>query len=242
MAQIRRYHAPMRPVLGLASLIVSLATVVALMAAAIAPFLSPTWVAFEQGRSSAAAWTGYGPVDLRHVTNTILADLVIGPPNFDVAVGGVPVLTAPERAHMRDVRGVFAGFYALATASLIALVAAWRRAAGSGDWTRRRFWRAVRRGALGAAAGIAVAGAVAVVAFDAAFEVFHRLFFAAGTYDFDPRIYRLTQLFPDAFWSETSIAVGVGILAAAVATAVVATRRMGGATRAGIASLAQAGR
>lgn len=232
----------MRPALGLASLVVSFATVLALMAATIAPFLSPAWVAFEQGRSDAAAWTGYDPADLRAATNGILADLVIGPPDFDVQVGGVPVLTASERSHMRDVRGVFAGFYLLAGVSLLAILLAWRFAGRSADWTRQRFWRAIRRGALGLVGGIAVAGVVAAVAFDAAFELFHRLFFAAGSYDFDPRIYRLTQLFPDAFWAETSIVVGAVILVVAAGVAVLAGRRIAGAGRVVVAPLAEAGR
>jgi integral membrane protein (TIGR01906 family) len=235
-----RYHAPMRPVLGLGSILVSVATALALMAAVVLPFLSPAWIAFEQDRSNAAAWTGYGPADLRTATNAILGDLVIGPPDFDVEVAGAPVLTAPERAHMRDVRGVFAGFFLLAAAALVFVIGAWLAAARSSGWTRARFWRAVRRGALLLGAAIAVAGLVAVVAFDAAFELFHRLFFAAGTYDFDPRTFRLTQLFPDAFWSETSIVVGASMLVVALGVALVATRRIGGAARPGMASLAGA--
>ena len=238
MAGARRYHAAMRPVLGLGSVLVSVATALALTAAVIVPFLSPAWGGFEQGRANAAAWTGYAPSDLEAATNAILGDLVIGPPDFDVEVHGSSVLTPAERAHMRDVRGVFSGFFVLAAASLIWVVVAWRLAAGGADWTRARFWRAVQRGSLALAAGIAVAGVVAVVAFDAAFELFHALFFAAGTYDFDPRIYRLTQLFPDTFWSETSIVVGASILAAALVTAAVATRRLGEASRTGVASLA----
>ena len=228
----------MRPVLGLGSVLVSLATALALLAAVVTPFLSPAWVSFEQGRSSAAAWTGYSPADLQTATNAILGDLVVGPPDFDVEIGGLPVLTPAERAHMRDVRGVFGGFYLLAVASLIWLVVAWRATRSGVEWTRTRFWRAIRRGSLALATGIAVAGVVAVVAFDAAFELFHTLFFAAGTYDFDPRIYKLTQLFPDAFWSETSIVVGASSLVAALVTAAVATRRLGGASRPAVASLA----
>jgi integral membrane protein (TIGR01906 family) len=238
MAGVGRNHAPMRPVVGLGSILVSVATAVALMAAVIVPFLSPAWVAFEQDRSNAAAWTGYGPADLRTATNAILADLVIGPPDFAVEVAGTPVLTAPERAHMRDVRGVFAGFFLLAGAAAILVVAAWLAAARSTAWTRERYWRAVRRGALLLGAVVAVAGLVAVVAFDAAFELFHRLFFAAGTYDFDPRTYRLTQLFPDSFWSETSIVVGATLLVVALGVTVIATRRLGGATRPEMATLA----
>ena len=216
----------MRPTLGIASFAVGAATTLLLMALASAPFLTPQWVAFEQGRADAAAWTGFAPAELRSATDAILADLVLGPPDFDVAVNGVPVLSEAERSHMRDVRGVFAGFYAAATIGLAVIIAGRMAARGSSSWTRNRFWRAVRRGAAVTAAGIAVAGVVAAVAFDAAFEVFHRLFFAAGTYNFDPRTARLVQLFPDAFWSETSIAVGAVIFALGIATIAVATRRL----------------
>ena len=224
----------MSPTLGIASFAVGAATALLLMALAIAPFLTPQWVAFEQDRADAAAWTGYTPADLRSATDAILADLVLGPPDFDVAVNGAPVLSEAERSHMRDVRGVFAGFYAAATVGLVVVIAGRVAARASRSWTRIRFWRAVRGGAAVTAAGIAVAGVVAAVAFDAAFEVFHRLFFAAGTYNFDPRTARLVQLFPDAFWSETSIAVGAVIFALGIATIAVATRRLRSAADSGI--------
>ena len=106
---------PMHTLTGaLASLVVGIAAALVIVAIAILPFLTPAWVGFEQGRAQAAAWTGYSEGDLRTATDAILADLVIGPPDFDVAIAGVPVLTERERGHMRDVRGVFAGFYLLA--------------------------------------------------------------------------------------------------------------------------------
>ena len=43
-----------------------------------------------------------------------------------------------------------------------------------------------RRGAFGLAGATVALAVVAAVAFDAAFEVFHRLFFSGGTYTFDP--------------------------------------------------------
>ena len=54
----------------------------------------------------------------------------------------------------------------------------------------------------------------------------HRLFFAAGTYTFDPQTYRLVQLFPDVFWSETTMAVGGLTLFLSLVVALVATRRL----------------
>ena len=209
------------------SVAVALATALVIGALVTAPFLSPAWVAFEQDRSSAVLWTGFAPTDLRTVTNEILGDLVIGPPDFSVSLHGAPVLAPAERSHLRDVRGVFAGFYVAAALGLAVLgvASAWTR----GNPERRaRTWRAVRAGALGLSAGVAVAGVAAAVAFDAAFEVFHRLFFAAGTYNFDPRTARLVQLFPDAFWSETSMVVGALILMASLVVVAVAGRRRQG--------------
>ena len=90
---------------------------------------------------------------------------------------------------------------------------------------RFALWRAVGGGARALAIAIAVGGAFAILAFDAAFELFHRLFFSAGSYTFDPRTDRLVQLFPEQFWSETAIAVGAVMLVVAGLTAWLAGRR-----------------
>jgi integral membrane protein (TIGR01906 family) len=66
-----------------------------------------------------------------------------------------------------------------------------------------------------------VGGIVSFVAFDALFETFHRIFFAGGSYTFDPATERLVQLFPFQFWQETAIVVGaVCIVLAAIVAAV----------------------
>jgi integral membrane protein (TIGR01906 family) len=179
-------------------------------------FLNPVWVSFEQGRAEATAWTGFTETELRAATDAILADLVIGPPDFDVTVGGEPVLNERERGHMRDVRGVFVGFFAVALVLVgAALVIAVRRRGTA----RSASWRAVRAGALGLIGVLLIGGVVSFVAFDALFEVFHQLFFAGGSYTFDPATDRLVQLFPFRFWQETAIVVGAvcSLLAGAVA-------------------------
>jgi integral membrane protein (TIGR01906 family) len=173
--------------------------------------------------------TGFAPDDLRTVTDAILSDLVSGNGEFDAQLDGATVLTGDEQSHMRDVRGVFASFYAAAAVALAILgIAFWRAGRPGSRWTRRDAWRGVRFGAIGLAIGTAAAGVIALIAFDAAFEVFHRLFFAQGTYRFDPATSRLVQLFPDAFWSETAIAVGAMILVVASGTAWLAGRRLRG--------------
>lgn len=65
----------------LGSFVISLATALAILAIVMPLFLNPVWVAFEQDRSQAAAWTGFSPTDLRAATDAILADLVFGPRN-----------------------------------------------------------------------------------------------------------------------------------------------------------------
>jgi len=196
-----------------------IAVALVIVAGSVIPFLTPQWVAFEQGRAQAAAWTGFSPEDLRLATDAILSDLVWGPPHFDVQVGGVPVLNEREQAHMRDVRTVFMGLFAAAAISVGVLIIASRR------HDRARTWRAVRRGALGLVVATVLLGVVGLVAFDQLFELFHRVFFPPGSYLFDPATDRLVQLFPFQFWQETAMVVGVVIVAVSLATAWVAGRR-----------------
>ena len=202
------------------SVLVGIATGVVILAVAIIPFLNPLWVSFEQGRARADAWTGYSPAQLRQATDAILSDLIVGPPSFDVVVAGEPVLNARERAHMTDVRGVFVGLAGLALVSVVVLLIANRLSRGSGE-----FWRAARRGVAVLAVGVLVAGVIGAFAFDAAFEVFHRLFFAGGSYTFDARTDRLVQLFPDQFWFETSLALGALMVLLCLVVWRVATQR-----------------
>ena len=209
----------------LGSALIGLATAVGIVAFAIPLFLNPLWVAFEQDRAQAAVWTGYSEQDMRTATDAILADLVVGPPTFDVVVAGEPVLNERERSHMRDVRGVFIAFFGLAVALVTtALVIAARR---RGE-VRRASWEAVRGGAVGLIVTLVLAGAIALVAFDVLFETFHRLFFSGGSYTFDPATERLVQLFPFRFWQETAIAVGIVAIAVAALVALLARRRLRG--------------
>jgi integral membrane protein (TIGR01906 family) len=196
------------PVLQLAGAVVAgVATPIVIVAAAVILFLNPFWVSFEQGRSDVTAWTGYTAAQVDEVTGAILSDLVFGPPTFDVTLDGKAVLAERERVHMADVRGVFAelGLLAIVAALLLLLT-------GVASRGRRWFWRAAATGATALVVGVVVAGVGAVLFFDAIFELFHEIFFAAGTYMFNPSTDKLVQLFPDQFWSDTTIALGVVIV------------------------------
>jgi integral membrane protein (TIGR01906 family) len=201
-----------------ASILIGLATAIVIVTLAVLPFLTPQWVAFEQDRAQAAAWTGFTADELRTSTDAILADLVLGR-SFDVQVNGTPVLNQREQAHMADVRTVFRGLWILAAISAVVLVAASRRSDRAGTW------RAVRGGAIGLTIGVVIVGVVGLVAFDRLFELFHEVFFPAGSYLFDPATDRLVQLFPFQFWEETAMVVGIVIIAASLAVAAVGGRR-----------------
>ena len=213
----------------LAAVVVGIAAALVVVALSILMFLNPVWVGFEQGRAQAGAWTGFAADDLHAVTNAILHDLVIGPPDFAVELNGAPVLNDRERQHMRDVRGVFAGFYVVAIGGAAVLAAAFLLARGAA--ARTRLWRRLSKAGTAIVVVTVVGGGLGVLLFDAAFEAFHELFFPAGSFLFDPRTDRLVQLFPDQFWSETTVAVGVAIVVLGILLRVVGGRRAAASAR-----------
>jgi integral membrane protein (TIGR01906 family) len=203
----------------LAAVVAGVATPFVIVAVAVMLFLNPIWVGFDQGRSDVAGLTGYSPAQVQAVTGSILSDLVFGPPSFDATVNGAGVLDGSERNHMADVRKVLVGL------GLVALIAAVLLAiAGVAGRGRRWFWRAVGAGARVLSVGVVVVGVAFALFFDQAFELFHEIFFPPGTYMFDPRTEKLVQLFPDQFWSETSVAIAAAVLALSLLVAVIAGR------------------
>ena len=203
---------------GLAlSAVAGIAVDLVILGVAIALFFNPAWVAFGQGRSAVDLWTGWDQATIRSVTDSVVVEVFLGPGTFAQAVDGVPVFTAAEAGHMADVRRVVLGFGFVVLAALVVLVAAWVV-----DPRRVAFWRGVRMGGAILAGAVVVVGAFLVLFFDVAFEIFHRVFFAAGSYTFDPRADRLVQLLPEAFWTETSMALAAVVLALAVVVAIVA--------------------
>jgi integral membrane protein (TIGR01906 family) len=208
----------------LASILISLATALVILGASILPFLTPQWIHAEQDRAAAAAYFEGDPSLPHQYSDSIVHDLVLGG-SFNVGEDPLqPLLDPREQAHMRDVRGVFQALAVLVIASAVWLLWTRRRTRGAvaeqGAW-----WRAVSRGGLLLAGFMVVVGALAVVAFDAMFEVFHELLFPAGSFTFDPAKERLVQLYPDQFWSDTTLALGVLALVASIVVAALARRR-----------------
>ncbi len=201
-------------------MLVATSTALVLVAVGVLLFLNPVWVGFEQVRTRADAFTGFPIEEVHRVTNAVLGELIAGPATFLQQVAGTPVFDPRERQHLADVRGVLLGFAAVVAAAIAFLAVTGRKAADRG-W----FWRSMAAGAAVLAGAVVIVGAVFAIFFDVAFEVFHRLLFAGGSYAFDPLSERLVQLFPEDFWSETSTALAVVILVLALVVARGAARR-----------------
>ena len=215
-----------RPAPVIRAAIMGIAAPIVIVGAALALLLTPIWIGFEQERSGVPALTGFTRDEVGRVTAGILSDLVVGPPSFAVAIDGRPVLDAAERAHMADVRRLLLAFGAVVALALVALVVMLVPA-------RRQplAWRGVSRGATVLAVAIAVASAWVLISFDTAFLAFHLVAFPQGDFAFDPHTQRLVQLFPERFWSDTAVAMGLLLLAMSGATAALAERHARGLSR-----------
>ena len=201
------------------AVLVAIATPCVIVGLSVLVFLNPVWVGFEQDRSNVDRLTDYTATQVHDVTGSILSDLVFGPPNFGATVNGEPVLDSRERQHMADVRTVMGelGFVALMAGLVLVALGVYSRG-------RRWFWWAASMGARVLVGGVIVVGLALTVFFDQAFELFHEIFFAPGTYMFDSGSEKLVQLFPDQFWSETSVALAAVVLVMGVLVAVGGTR------------------
>jgi integral membrane protein (TIGR01906 family) len=108
---------------------------------------------------------------------------------------------------MADVRNVLLNLGLVALIAALALLAIGFASRG-GRW----FWAAVQAGGKLLVGGVVIVGLGFALFFDQAFLLFHQIFFAPGTYMFDIRTEKLVQLFPDQFWSETSVAIAAAVL------------------------------
>jgi integral membrane protein (TIGR01906 family) len=218
------------PLAAAISIVAAIATMIAILGGAVLLFFNPVWVAFEQGRTEVDLWTGWTWEQVHTVTDSVVGEVFLGPGTFAQKLAdGTAVFAPGEAGHMADVRGVVLGFVFVVALAIVGLV-------GARLVDRRgvAFWRGVTVGSIVLSIGIVVVGVWFALFFDLAFEIFHRLFFAAGSYTFDPRTDRLVQLFPERFWMETSIALAVVGLIAAIALAFIARSRMRAAGRAPI--------
>jgi integral membrane protein (TIGR01906 family) len=136
-----------------------------------------------------------------------------------------PLFTEDEYSHMADVRRVFDGAKLLIPAGLFVMAIRLQRARSRSAAT---MFRLARDGAIIVGVGVAIVGIVAAVAFDAAFLLFHQIFFPQGNFLFDPATSNLLRLYPDWYWQGITFRIGlsfIGLTAAVAVAAAVGLRR-----------------
>jgi len=173
--------------------LLALAAAALAIGATTAIFLTPPVVHFLLSVSDAHTVLGVEPRVAEALSDALVGDLLTDGA-FDAPLGDAPLLSAGERSHLVDVGALLRAVLVAGLGGLITLAAA---------RTRRRAWLrvAIRDGAALIVGGALVAAAAFTLAFDATFSFFHGLFFAAGTWTFNPATDRLVQLYPQEFWT-----------------------------------------
>jgi integral membrane protein (TIGR01906 family) len=190
---------------SVASAVIAISTALLILGLAVVLLLSPVYIHAALDDAGSAAFLGVTPAQAHDLSDRTVGELVFGPATFAFPMeeGGPGFYDAAEASHLRDARAVFYVFLAAVVAALVVLAAAVVRSGRAAP-----FWRAVSRGALGLSAAFAAVGAIFLVAFDAAFTLFHEVFFPGGNWSFDPRTEHMVQLYPIPFWERTTTALG----------------------------------
>ncbi len=128
-----------------------------------------------------------------------------------------------ETQHMADVKRLMRAVFRANEAALafvlsyVALRYLWAREAP----LRRLAWEVLLSGALAAAVVVGI-GAAVLAGFDAAWTAFHEIVFPNDLWRLDPARDRLIQMFPEPFWQDVALAVGLATLAELTLLAVAA--------------------
>jgi integral membrane protein (TIGR01906 family) len=173
--------------------LLALAAAALAIGATTAIFLTPPVVHLLLSVSDAHTVLGVEPRVAEALSDALVGDLLTDGA-FDAPLGDTPLLSAGERSHLVDVGSLLRVVLVAGLGGLTVLALA---------RTRRRTWLrvAIRDGAALIVGGALVAAAAFTLAFDATFSFFHGIFFAAGTWTFNPATDRLVQLYPQEFWT-----------------------------------------
>ncbi len=131
--------------------------------------------------------------------------------------GGASIFDVDETAHLRDVRAVVSGVRTAFTVAVAWLGLILARSVSTGGM--RQLALVARDGAIASATLVALVVAIAALAFEPAFLLFHEIFFPQGNFAFDPATSNLLALYPEPYWSGVTLRVGLSFVALAGAVA-----------------------
>ncbi len=181
--------------------------------------LTETWLKFEYNRAGFPedlyGWDKdvrleYGPYGIRYLLNdSEIAYL------GDLQIDGEPAFREKELDHMEDVKVVTQVAMQVLTVSLIIFIIGIAFLAYFPE-TRQRLPQIFLHGGITTLVTIIILVVLIFVSWDFFFDTFHALFFSDGTWQF----YRddtLIRLYPQQFWFDSSLMVGVLTLGGALA-------------------------
>lgn len=117
-----------------------------------------------------------------------------------------PLFNAKELRHLEDVRQVVTALFTVAVGGAMSVIIT-LLAAKSRPWLRRQMTAGLRRGAGLTLTAIFTLAVVAAAAWDSAFDRFHELLFAAGSWRF-PYSDSLIRLYPEQLFVDASLLIG----------------------------------
>jgi integral membrane protein (TIGR01906 family) len=130
-----------------------------------------------------------------------------------------PLFDDNERSHMADVRSLFGATKVAFVVGLLLAVAILR-------WSPGARLGLARDAAVIAGIAVTAIAALAAIAFDPLFLLFHEVFFPQGNFLFPPDS-NLITLYPDPYWYGVTLRIGLTFIVAmgVIAIAATATRR-----------------
>ena len=203
---------------GLASWIVTLGVPLLLILGSVRLAMTPQFLSFEYHRPDMHAdpygftledRLRWGPLGIEYLVTD--ADIsLLGDLRF---ANGNPMFSERELQHMVDVKVVTrAAFFVLAGTLIVVplcVLYLWR------NGRRHQLREALLRGAIFTLGGIVAVIFGAVIAWDMFFSLFHRLFFADGTWIFYTSD-TLIRLYPEKFWFDTALIIGIVVIGGAL--------------------------
>lgn len=188
---------------------VFVSTILVILALAVLPLLSSSFVHVALDVAGSARLLGLEATVTHELSDRSVAELVAGPGTFAFAgPDGAPFYDEAERRHLGDARMLL---WLLLVAGAIAGLLVTALLATARGSARASLWRSVSRAGATTALVVVVMAIVGLVAFEPFFTLFHEVFFPAGGWSFDPARQHLVQLYPFGFWQVA--AAGLGILA-----------------------------
>lgn len=145
---------------------------------------------------------------------------------FPVTEGGLtgPVFGARETTHMEDVKAIVVWLNRIQEITVVFVLA---YIVAFFVWLKEANVRHLAvQSLVSLGLGVLVIGSVgvfAIVGFDAAFERFHQVLFPAGNWQFNSQTDHLIQMFPEAFWRDVTIFLGILCAAEAAIIAAIST-------------------